>query len=121
MKAAAYRRTYKKILTELGVYRPAFDSAIMILCDMREQYDILTARLADGGYQYSESTGQGSVKRHPDVAALENLRKDILTYSDSLGLTPKGLKKLKDIQAEEHKSGGILADVLRELERDYKN
>ena len=37
------------------------------------------------------------------VATLESLRKDILSYSNALGLTPSGLRKLNDEMSKEKK------------------
>jgi hypothetical protein len=38
---------------------------------------------------------------------MESLRKDILAYSNALGLTPAGLKKIKDQQPEQKKQSKL--------------
>jgi hypothetical protein len=43
---------------------------------------------------------------------LESLRKDILQYSNALGLTPAGLKKIKDSMKEPTKQQSKLEQAL---------
>jgi hypothetical protein len=46
------------------------------------------------------------------VATLENLRKDILQYSNALGLTPSGLKKINDNMQPQQKQQSKLEMAL---------
>ena len=97
----------------LGVYKKEFDPVISIYCEMQEQYRELSERFEKGGYEFSETTASGS-KKAPIVTTLESLRRDILAYSSQLGLTPAGLKKIKDDMRDE-KNDNPLAAALREM------
>lgn len=78
-------------MTKLGMYKAEYEPMIDIYCEMREQYERLTKEYKDSGYKYTEATADGGSKKHPVVAILESLRKDILQYSDRLGLNPKSM------------------------------
>ena len=104
----------KKAMQSLGTYRQEFDPVILILCQLKKQYDELTKKFEADGYPFSEVTSSGS-KKAPIVVTLEGLRRDILSYYSQLGLTPLGLKKLNDQALAESKGGNPLADALKEL------
>ena len=115
MARSAYRPETKvrQAMESLGVYKKEFDPVIAIYCEMQEQYRELSDRYEKGGYEFSETTASGS-KKAPIVTTLESLRRDILAYSSQLGLTPAGLKKIKDDMREE-KDENPLAAALREM------
>ena len=81
-------------MTALGTYKAEFDPIVRIYAQLRAQYRILTEEFEAGGYVVSVDTAQGGEKKSPLVATLENLRKDILAYSDRLGLNPKALDSM---------------------------
>lgn len=90
-------------MKKLGVYRPEFDLTIDIYVGLIKQYNSLqkafNSALKNGEKIeeiVTEMTADGGCKKSPIVATLENLRKDILTYSVQLGLTPAGLKRIND-------------------------
>lgn len=97
----------------LGVYKPEFEPIIEIYSQLREQYNILTQRFIDSGYDFKEYTNTGT-KKAPIVTTLEALRKDILAYAAQLGLTPQGLLKA-DEAAFKKKKGSGLGSILKEL------
>lgn len=97
----------------LNVYKPEFEPIILIYCQLREQYDVLTKEFIGKKYEYSEHTESGS-KKAPIVTTLESLRKDILSYSTQLGLTPSGLLKLDD-RAFKHKKKSGLSEALKSM------
>lgn len=102
---------YKAQLEELGVYQPAFDAEIHTLCMMerelrREQKelrevkkDLDTARQSVQLYGSSNTMEKSlasllkAVDSH--YALIMQLRRDILSHRDALGLTPKGLQRLR--------------------------
>jgi phage terminase small subunit len=59
-----------------------------------------------------EKTGANNSKRSPMIATLESLRKDILSYSNALGLTPSGLRKLNDEMGKDKKQASKLEMAL---------
>lgn len=87
----------KENMIALGIYRQEFDMTIEIYAGLVEQYKVLQRQFKRSKYEVTEKTGYSdNSKKSPLVAAMENLRKDILSYSNALGLTPSGLKKIKD-------------------------
>lgn len=86
------KKNVVKDMIKLGVYKAEFDAIIDIYSELREQYERLTKEYKDSKYKYASTTGQGGEKKAAIVATLENLRKDILLYSDRLCLNPKAFK-----------------------------
>lgn len=77
-------------MKNLGNYQPEYEPIIDVYAELWEQYHRLTAEYRQGkSYGYSVTTGDGGEKKSPLVGTLENLRKDILAYSDRLMLNPK--------------------------------
>ena len=76
-------------MKKLGVYKPEYEPIIDIYCELREQYELYTKQLKDKEYKCDEWTAAGGTKKSALIATLENLRKDILQYSDRLCLNPK--------------------------------
>ncbi len=81
-------------MNKLGVYKPQYNRIIDIYSEIVCQYLILTKEFEEGGYEYEVETMQGGSKKSPIVATIENLRKDILAYSDRLCLNPKALESV---------------------------
>ena len=102
------------VMKALGIYKPEFEPMIRAYGQLREQYDILTQRFEDSGYDFEVETNAGT-KKAPIVTTLESLRKDVLAYAVQLGLTPAGLKKLNEAAIRPTKSSA-LADALRSFE-----
>ncbi|MNS40947.1 hypothetical protein D3C72_732870 [compost metagenome] len=65
----------------------------------------------EGGYKYETETAAGGTKKSAIVATLENLRKDIVAYSDRLCLNPKALETVTKDSPKKSK----LADALGAL------
>ena len=84
-----------KRMTELGTYRPDFNVMIAIYVQMLDQYAALTIRFEESGYETETPSAAGTQKKSSIYAALESLRKDILAYSDRLGLNPRSHEKMK--------------------------
>lgn len=95
----------------LRVYKPEYDRLIEIYAELCEQYERLTKEFVSSGYQCTAGTGAGGEKKSPVVAALENLRKDILQYSDRLCLNPKAISSI-DIPVEKKSK---LGEALKSL------
>lgn len=55
------------------------------------------------------------MKKSPLIGVLETLRKDILTYSNCLGLTPVGFKEITDDMKNENKKLSKLEEALINL------
>lgn len=109
---AKIRKHTIKAMTALNVYKPEFEPLIDIYCEMREQYELYTAKLKTAGYKCDEATAAGGTKKSALVSTLETLRKDILIYSDRLYLNPKSLAEAK--KAPEQKESA-LEKALRQI------
>ena len=80
---------YREQLIDLGVYHPAFDPLIHDLCILeRELSRTMKAYKADG----SDPTGDL-------YRVITQQRRDILSYRDSLGLSPKGFQRMRKAAA----------------------
>ena len=99
---------YTRQLQELGVYRTAFDPEIKTLCQVEREY-----RALDKEWR---KTKDYTSKLYDRRTAL---RREILEHRDSLGLTPKGFKRLKPetVSGQTGSGGHPYEDLLAELER----
>jgi len=97
-------------MQELGVYRSAFDDEIKTLAQLEREYRRLNkAWRADkddlGRVCYTSKLYESRQK----------LRREILEHRDSLGLTPKGFKRLRPESTEatggEHPYAAVLAAI----------
>lgn len=100
-------------MKELGVHKPQFNRLIDIYAGLVHQYLIVLKEFEASGYVYEVETAAGGFKKSPIVATLENLRKDILQYSDRLCLNPKSFETI----TVETGSKSKLASVLSALEK----
>ena len=97
----------------MGIHKPQFNRIIDIYAGLVHQYLRANVEFEESGYIYTEETASGNPKKSSIVSTMENLRKDILQYSDRLGLTPKAFESLK---AEQEQKGSGLADILSKLD-----
>ncbi|WP_088825666.1 MULTISPECIES: P27 family phage terminase small subunit [Listeria] len=95
----------------LGVYKTEYDNLITIYCDLLAQYDDAQQKFIESNYQYESPTAAGGTKKSAIVATLENLRKDIIAYSDRLCLNPRAIENI----TTENKKQSSLADILSEM------
>lgn len=81
--------TYKNQLIALGVWDDAFIPEVHDLCQLERE-------LTRAKKEWSKTAGPGQkpsvLDKHYQI--IQQLRRDILTHRESLGLTPKGLKRL---------------------------
>lgn len=85
------RRTIS-YMKELRVYKKQYNQIIEVYADLLHQYYILTKQFEESGYEVVIATEKSDGKKSPILASLENLRKDIGTYSDRLMLNAKANK-----------------------------
>lgn len=93
------KRSITAELKALKVYRPEYDRVIDVYADLIVAYIEQSKKLNDGAY----------AMRTPLLLSVENLRKDILSYSNQLGLTPAGLKKIQGDQKPAKQSSLAIA------------
>lgn len=81
---------YANQLRSLGVYDSAFDGAIHVLCIQERELS-----RAMKSWKSTAAPGQAPSITDPIYAEISKLRRDILARQDALGLTPKGLQRLR--------------------------
>ena len=86
----AKEEVYRQQLQSLGVYDPAFDGAIHILCIQERELS-----RAMKAWKATAAKDEAPSITDPLYAEISKLRKDILARQDALGLTPKGLQRLR--------------------------
>lgn len=86
----AKEQTYKQQLQDLGVYDPAFDGAIHVLCIQERELS-----RAMKAWKATAAKDEAPSITDPLYAEISKLRRDILARQDALGLTPKGLQRLR--------------------------
>jgi hypothetical protein len=109
-REAIKRRTIAD-MKALGVHKPQYNRLIDTDAELVEQYNTLTDEFKASGYECEVATGDGGSKKSPIVATLENLRKDILAYSDRLCLNPQALKTKKPSGKGRSKLDQALSDL----------
>jgi phage terminase small subunit len=103
----------KENMDALGIYKPEFDMTIEIYAGLIDQYQQLEKDFKKSKFTVVEKTGYSdNSKKSPMVNTLESLRKDILAYSNALGMTPAGLKKINDGMKPTQKAASKLESAL---------
>lgn len=87
----AKEQVYKQQLQSLGIYNPAFDGAIHILCIQEREL----CRAMKAWKATAPKPKEAPSITDPLYAEISKLRRDILARQDALGLTPKGLQRLR--------------------------
>ena len=88
-------QTYTQQMQELGIYQPIFDPEIKMLCTLERDLQRLNKRWKDAGCPTVWYDAKGTPVSDKTLEAITSLRKEILAHRDALGLTPKGLNRLK--------------------------
>jgi hypothetical protein len=93
VKSTPERDSIKKrtiqYMQELGTYKTQYNQVIEIYSDMIYQYNILSKKFEETDFETMVETERSGGKKSPILITLENLRKDIGTYSDRLMLNAK--------------------------------
>ena len=94
-KGQSKEAIYKQQLESLGVYDPAFDTAIHVLCiQERELHRAMKVWAATAPVR-EDGKKSAPLITEPIYQEIAKLRRDILARQDALGLTPKGLQRLR--------------------------
>ncbi len=102
----------RRYMKKLGVYRPEYDQIVTIYAGLLEEYRRLDEQFRKSGCKVSTETSDGNEKKAAIVGTLENLRKDILQYSDRLCINPRAMK---EFEREPEKAESALDKALKEL------
>ncbi|MEX0416521.1 P27 family phage terminase small subunit [Bacillus sp. C30] len=91
----------------LGTYKPEYEAIISIYSDLLAQYHDANEKFKESDYQYETETAAGGTKKSAIVATLENLRKDIIAYSDRLCLNPKSVESVTTDTGKKKKKSAL--------------
>ncbi len=86
---------YTEQLKALGVWQEAFAPEITMLAMMERELQRMVKAWKAAGSPVTDETANGSPTSNRTWDAIAALRRDILAHRDSLGLTPKGLHRLR--------------------------
>lgn len=100
-----------KAMKALGTYKAQYNQIIDVYADTLHQYERALEDFKRSGYEYQTETAAGNPKKSSLLAAVENLRKDILIYSDRLCLNPRALENITTVKKET----STLATALKEI------
>lgn len=78
-------------MRDAGTYDPIYDEEIHVLAGMERDLK----RALSQWKKSRDKGGDGGDFNSPLWPAVQQLRKDVLSHYDSLGLTPKGMKRLR--------------------------
>lgn len=97
---ATREQTYKAQLQALGIYEPAFDPLIKELAQKERQRKRAQDEWSAHAKEKAKAAGLDPQKAKPDFAdplwdVISDLDRMILAYRESMGLTPKSLRRLK--------------------------
>lgn len=100
MSALQWRRAIEADCKGLGVYKPEFDGTIKLLAEVMVQRQAVWAEYeADGCRPVITGINKGGneyMQKNPLLSMWDDLTKTALSYRRELGLTPAGLKKLRE-------------------------
>lgn len=99
LKKKIYKQT-KKSMEEIGTFRPEFTPIVERYAELRAQFEELNEQWYGGGCQitedYTNKAGATNKRKTALYLALETLRKELTDMENLFGLTPKGLKGIKN-------------------------
>lgn len=100
-----------KQLKDLDIYNDSYKSVIETLAGILEQRDAAREAFeAEGGemiVDHISDRGAVNRKRNPLLQLWQDLNSQALAYWRDLGLTPAGLKRLKDMASEKVELSGL--------------
>lgn len=86
---------YTQQLKELGIWQEAFAPEVHTLAIMERELQRMLKAWKAAGSPITDETAQGAPTSNKMLDAIVTLRRDILSHRDALGLTPKGLNRLR--------------------------
>ncbi len=105
------REDYIAQLKELDIYQPAFLPAINDLVTTEHEY----SRAMKAWREDAKRRGAPALTSDPAYEEVQRLRKDISAQRDALGLTPRGLQKIRGRGSAEGVAGEGLSRKLDAL------
>lgn len=102
-----------------GTYEAVFDDVIDTLAGILEQRDKLQEEFEQGGgdavVSHTNRGGSTNPVKNPAVVMINDLNKTALAYWRDLGLTPAGLKRLRDTNQTQEDKPATLGAMLKDI------
>lgn len=116
-----WKNKIKKACDSAGVYKPEFDFIILELASILERRDEVEDLYQNTGgaplVKHTNKGGATNYEKNPLLVMWDNLNKSALAYWRDLGLTPAGLKKLKENSFVQSAGSTQTNDLLEKLRR----
>lgn len=107
MKAATYEKKIIKNMIAVGTYREEFREIVKTLSKIYEDLDKAKEQFEKTGGNYIvrhvNKTGGNNIVKNPLYKIIEEMEEKILAYNREIGLTPRGLKQIKNRGLDEKK------------------
>ena len=114
MKKEEWIPRIRDACVQAGTYRPYFEDLIATLAGVLERRDECERQYAESGegmtIERTNKAGFTTMVKNPTMVFYDDFCRTALNYWKELGLTPAGLKKLKDetfSEKKEDKGGGL--------------
>lgn len=101
----------------LGTFRQEFEAPVRRYAELAIQYEILTDKWYEDGCKitekYTNKNGATNLRKTALYLAMENLRKELIDMENVFGLTPRGLRQIRNKGLEEKKTSALDAALER--------
>jgi len=113
-----YKKQIINKMKQVGTYNASFmytiNTLAKVLADYEETINLYERTGRQKIVKHTNKSGATNIIKNPLYQAIEKQRDDIIAYSRELGLTPAGLKRIKD-KDNTSKKESRLERVLHEL------
>lgn len=125
MTKQEYVKKIKTAAKGVGTYKKEFDKVIETLADILAEADNVKAKYIESGGEpvimFVNKSGAANMVKNPHLMLWSDLNKDALQYWRDLGLTPAGLKKIKEEVATPKKDETSAADIMAKIRKELNN
>lgn len=113
--AAEWQKNIKQSMKAAGTPCKGFEIPIATLAEILERRDKAEEELAESGgkliIEHINRAGQVYLEQNPAVRLVNDLNKDALAFMREIGITPKGLKQIREKLETEEKADPLLQIV----------
>ena len=113
------REATKERMKILGTYREQFDPAIDMYAKMKRLLERLEEEFAEGDCrvveEYTNKAGATNMRKTALYATIAELRRDVSSQEDRLGLSPAGMKRINEAEMKKKKAASKLDSALSKL------
>ena len=122
MTKSEWQKKIIKACKAVGTYQKPFNPVIETLAAILERRDEAEEVFRAGGseilVEHVNKGGATNIEQNPALRLINDLNRDALAYWRDLGLTPAGLKKLKDLEIKSTSDMSGLERALNGIARE---